>query len=697
MADEKNKFLLLSIILLSLSSIILCAEDTITFNKRGCLFIDRIEENQNIISFDYNEGYYRAIHSNYGYWVTDAVKMKFLGDSSKDIFMKCYIGADEEYRTNISPTLLHFYIPCTVEKDSILNEGTYCIEIVKTLIGDINSANFCSDSLTFEVQKSNSVPILNITGFSNDQIGCVKPLGIVTLSANVSNQISKYQDFSKIGIGLSNTEEVIDDIPLDCKIEGQKKVGTNDTITCEIPYSVKQGYYSIFYSPDFVESFDCPANIINKFNSLNFNDTIKKLQIFDGNYQNMETSLINITFENSSKTPGLFNLTFSIDFLITYDYVSFDNFTNKDIKIKLCDKNGELIDTTCNFIKSDNFNYIFYLICIPKSLEKYKSYSLVITENIVIGSVQNQVLCIYEGNQIYKSIVIPAVEYDFLVAFDEDNSPYFDCNLNENGYYLNKISRFRDFCYYCGHNCTTCKGSDFCTKCYGGFSLDVSNKCVPTKDKIDFDKFRDIEEFIPHNNLCWDSLPWNQFFCLKVNYTINEGENYSIKSEQYNDEIFALSDSTSYSLNCNIDVNPSYDWNFKPQFGSCKEIKYVSNTISAAYENEVIKVTNIGYIEDPYIIYVCPEINSEYSDCHRILSCKEFSHDPIFEESIYRCQKRIDCKETKCKTFKSIMTYSHCGEKIYGSFEYEYCPNNYNYSSRSLRNLSILLILLFMF
>jgi hypothetical protein len=166
-----------------------------------------------MLSFVYREGYYRAIHASYGYWVSNSVKMKLLGDS-KEIFLNCYISL--KYAEKYNYNLLEYHIPCTLTKNNIQNlkEGTYCLEIVKKLIGDITSADFCIDTLTFKVNKKNSLPNLQIVSFSNDQFGCViKNLGEqITLIATVQNTMSISQDFDNLGIGISNTEVPIDDI-----------------------------------------------------------------------------------------------------------------------------------------------------------------------------------------------------------------------------------------------------------------------------------------------------------------------------------------------------------------------------------------------------------------------------------------------------------------------------------------------------
>ena len=148
-----KEFWKFSILFLYLFSYILCIEDSISLNQVGCIFIENIDPNYEMLSFVYREGYYRAIHASYGYWVSNSVKMKLLGDSKKEIFLNCYISL--KYAELYNYNLLEYHIPCTLTKNNIQNlkEGTYCLEIVKKLIGDITSADFCIDTLTFKVNK----------------------------------------------------------------------------------------------------------------------------------------------------------------------------------------------------------------------------------------------------------------------------------------------------------------------------------------------------------------------------------------------------------------------------------------------------------------------------------------------------------------------------------------------------------------
>ena len=106
-----------SILFLYLFSYILCIKDSISLNKVGCIFIENINPNYEMLSFVYREGYYRAIHATYGNWVSKSVKMKLLGDSNKDIFLNCYISLN--YAELYNYNLLEYHIPCTLTKNNI--------------------------------------------------------------------------------------------------------------------------------------------------------------------------------------------------------------------------------------------------------------------------------------------------------------------------------------------------------------------------------------------------------------------------------------------------------------------------------------------------------------------------------------------------------------------------------------------------
>ena len=739
MATLRKKFILSLILFTAVFSPIYCDDDSITFNKRDCLLIDQTKPNDIIISFDYSEGHYRAIHASYNYWVNDAVKLKYLGDSSKDIIMKCYIGTN--YQTSISSSLLHYYIPCTLDNPGVINEGTYCVQIVKKLIGDISSEDYCIDSLAFKAIKTTNIPGLTVIGFSSEQSGCVRPGETVTLLATVQNMMSITQDFKNIGIFLANTETVVDNIPLQCKIEGQKSVGSGDKIICKIPDYISEGYYSILYSSDSLESQECPVNVINEFNSLNFNGQLKKLHIFQGgNNAIIPLWLRNISFPNQTEFPGLFNLTLSFNDIQNIDYYHFDNMVKKDIGIKLCDKSVQLIDTKCDFVKSDDSKSTFYLLCIPESFEIDTEYSLVILEDIIIGYDSSNALCTYDENTIYKNIIIYSAEYDFLIIFDENNSPYLDCNLNINGYLKNGIDRIKNHCGNCGSNCIICKNSNICSNCLQGFTLKNSGECEVVKDKISFDKFKEVLSYTPHEESCQDSEYNNQLFSFTFSYVVNKGENLAVESEQYNNVIFGKSQYETFGLKCKIDVNPEYAQSSQKSLGICKEstctvnayvncsfhdsvsngiydiqvnsnndfsnlisrakanyepikIKFIVDKFSADMLNDTIKITYEGYLSKTKAIYACPEIKSDIYDCYQILDCKRLYYDEDSEQTIIECSKEVDYYEDSCQTFRRIMMEDNCGKNINESFSFRYCPDEAS-SFLYLENLYILLVLL---
>ena len=743
MTIYKGSFLSFSFLILSLFSPIYCAADSISLNKRGCFFIDQAKANDIMISFDYNEGYYRAIHASYGYWVNDAVKMRYLGDSSKDFFMRCYIGPN--YQTSLSGGLLNYMIPCTVNDVSVFKEGTFCVEIVKKLIGDITSGDYCTNYYTFKAIKSTNIPGLTVKGFSSDQSGCVQPGETITLLATVKNKMSTFQDYGNIGIGLSNTEVITDDISLQCKIEGQKSVGSTDKIICKIPDYISQGYYSILYSFSLLEGYECPVNSINEFNSLNFNGQIKKLQIFTGNFENIKSTLTNISFENPSSIPGLFNLTFSLNNIQNINYITFDNLVNKDIEIKLCDEFGLLIDTKCDFVKSSNLLSIFYLSCTPQSFQKNTLYSLVILSDKTIGFDTSEVLCTNGESTLYKKVIIPTAEYDFFIIYDYSNKPNLDCNLNDYGFYQNDITKIKNYCGSCGLNCITCSNANVCSKCMEGFSLKNSKECVIIKDKINFDKFDKVEDFIKEEKSCVNEKNKMQLFSFKFTYVITQGENLAIELVEYKNLIFANNDDVRYPLNCIIDINPDYIPSNEPNFGYCKQqictlyafvncsfqekvpngmyeiqsnhnndlgnliskaidefapiqIKYIYNSINAVNFDNSVKVTYKGYLDNSEIVFVCPNITSLYRDCYKLLECEKLSHNENNEENIFKCSKEIYYKEEGCLNFESFMMFDDCRNMINDSFEFQYCYEGYYYNSSScdyLGSLYMLLLVLF--
>ena len=745
MTTKNEKFLSFSILLLYLVSQIYCDPDTLRFNKRGCLFIDQSKRGDTIVSFDFYEGYYRAIHASYNYYVSESVLLKYLGDSSKDIFVSCLISPNN--RELITQSTFHYYIPCTLEFPNHLPEGTYCVELVKSLMGDIDSWDFCSNTLTFKAIKVKSLPTFTVTGFSSDQSGCVHPGETITLLATVSNQVSIIQDYANIGIGLSNTEVVADDIALQCRIEGQKSVGSTDKIICQIPNYVSEGYYSVFYSSDLIGSYECPSSFINEFNSMNFGGQVKKLYIYSGGYnENIESTLMNISFENPSGIPGLFNLTFSLNNIMNSNYFTFENFKSKNTEIKLCDKLRGLIDTKCDFIKSSDSPSIFYLICTPVSFEKDISYSLVILSEITIGSDTSEVLCSYGSYKLYKKIIIPSAEYDFFILYDENNSPYLDCNTNHDGYYYYTVSRVASLCGSCGYNCLMCPTIYTCSQCQEGTVVKNSRECSIIKDKLNYSNFQEATAFYPHKDSCGNTKEDLQLFSLIYPYIITKGENLAIESESYNNAVYATNGNQNYALNCILDVNPKYFDSDEKSFGYCKQpfctlyayvncsfrqqisngdyeikaysnndfgklikeaidqfpnnkITFTYNKLIATIMQDSIKVVYKGKTYRHPEVYLCPNINSQYEECYPLTYCQKTLFED--EETTINCTKTIDnYDESYCQTFTRIMMMDGCGKYINESFEFKFCPasdDDYYDSESASDYLGILFMFLIIF
>ena len=47
-----------------------------------------------------------------------------------------------------------------------------------------------------------------------------------------------------------------------------------------------------------------------------------------------------------------------------------------------------------------------------------------------------------------------------------------------------------------------CENEDSCNKCLDGFTLKNSSECILNIGTINFDKFQDLVNFIPHNDTC---------------------------------------------------------------------------------------------------------------------------------------------------------------------------------------------------
>lgn len=707
--------------------------------------MDKLQNNDIIVAFDYNEGYYRAIHSNYGYWVGTSVKMKYLGDSSQDVMMKCYIGTSVDYRNFITSNTLHFYIPCTLENFSVLREGTYCIEIISKLIGDITKENFCYNDYTFKVLKSTNIPVLTIDRFSEEQIGCIRPGGTLTLLGKVGNKMSVYQSYDYYGIGLSNTEKVEADIPLQCEIEGQKSVGLYDKITCKIPFSTDNGYYTILYLSSLSslsKSNQCPSIYINSFNSLNFNGKIKKLSISSSHDINkIVCTLIDITFGNSASNPAIFDLTFSIEnYNFNTDSLTFDIFNNKDVDIKLCDQSGNVVNTKCTFVKGSNIGVTFYLTCTPDSFQKNTPYSLVFFQDIVLGQNKNSLICTYENTPIYKKIIIPSAEYDFLIIFDNNNSPNFDCNYNRYGFIQNKLTKINDKCGWCKEKCILCKGVN-CLKCIEGYTLSRFSQCELMKDKINYERFDIILNYYPYEHSCYNNKGKN-LFSFKISYNVWEGENIAIETEKYLNRIYAKNQKGNmYGLNCTVEVNPDYNSFREQNYGYCKnsfcnlisyvncsfqetniangiydisinsnndfanlvnrakerfspiKIRYISKQLSVVSNTDNIIIAFQGQAPYNGKIYICEENNSTPGQCY-ILNKINRIYDEDDDETKIECSNEISLYDKGCKSFTNIMMENECGNYIRGDIYLVKCNNISRYLSLGLLYFILIMLLI---
>ena len=721
-----KKILNISILFLYLFSFSFCEPDILRFNKVGCVYLDKIREGDEILSFEYTEGYYRAIHTSYTYKSTQSVLLKYLGDSSRDVFMVCVISPSYSQIADPSHSTLKYHIPCSLAREQIrkLNEGTYCIQIVKTLIGDINSADFCTNSLTFNIINSSNIPNLNVIGFSNEQNVCLnKYNSIITLLATVKNSMSIREDYRNLGIGLSNTKVVMDKIILNCKIGGDIDVNSNDKIICEIPSSIPEGIYSVFYSKQLLESNQCPINLISEFNSINFQGDIQRLYILDSFINDKEATLIDINFNEPSFVPGQFNLTFFYD-NIDENKIIYDNINNQDIGIKLIDYYKNIIDTTCNIIISDNKS-IFYLICKAINYKDNVRYSLLIMNDIKIGIDQNEIICSVDKNTVYPKIKIRNNEYDFLIIF-ESVSSYLDCHQRAEGfYYYSDIKRIRNVCGSCGSNCVSCLNENTCNRCWEGFVLD-GNECLLVVDKIYYERFQEFYYFISYEKNC---NPNKQLFSLVFNYIIYEGDNYAVDSINNINNVFAKNNNNTFRLNCSIEVNPTYIESEK-YYGYCKNetcnlLAYINcffyeQSASGEYEIEENSSSNIGKlinkaqiylnkIEFTYreykiqsvinennievlysgsklsykTVFVCPKNFTNIANCNYLKNCEISFYNETSYETLYNCSKEISIPlyNKGCEEFDYILMKDDCDNYINNSINFQYCSNDDSYDN----------------
>ena len=292
-------------------------------------------------------------------------------------------------------------------------------------------------------------------------------------------------------------------------------------------------------------------------------------------------------------------------------------------------------------------------------------------------------------------------------------------------------------CDSCDTNCLRCFDSTVCYKCVDGFTLNELNKCELIKDKINFDKFKELEEYNPNEEPCDDSENEKQLFSFKFSYVITKGENLAIESEEYNNIIFGITGEERYGLNCLIDVTPNfllnkdfsrictqsictlmayincsfnenvpdgiYDFqvNQNSDFGNliyrAKEefapiqINFVDNKIIGNLLDDKIKVIYKGNYSPNEKLYLCPNINSNISDCYEINDCAFKSNNVSNDETVFECAKNINYFENGCINFERIMMKDYCGKYINESFSYKYCANS---SKIIFINLYIILIIL---
>ena len=737
------KILIALIQFLYLFSLIQCASDTITFQKRGCLYLDQINTNSIIIEFIYKEGYYRAIHASYTYTKSKAVTLKYLGDSSKNVYLNCVISPN--YITTIG-SLYQYYIPCTFEKINEVNEGTYCVEITGNLIGDIKGISFCDNSNTFKIIRTTNLPTLSISGFASEQIGCIQIGSEITLLGQVKNKITEYQYYGNIGIGLSNTELVSKNIPLECSIQGGVSINSYAKIICKIPYDISKSTYTVLFSDDLKEGYQCPANVINSFNSLNFKNNPKKLQISDG-ISDLEAKLIKFYFGKTLGSSDLFILKFQISNVADMSSIVFENINKKDIGIKLYDLNRASLITQCSLGDKDSTYFTFNINCNAPNYQKDTSYSLFISDNIKIGYNQAYQICQIDSTIYYRNLVIRPSEFDFFLIFNDENS-YFDCNPKN--YYLQNIN---NLCGACTSGCIECNHVG-CSRCMDGYSK-TSSGCEIMKDNINYDNFYNLEKYIPYNdNNCQTNENGIQLFSLKFSYIVLEGGIVAFKTDKTNNAIYARNTNNNrrYGLYCTVDVNPSYIQSDQ-YYGACKQtncflkayancsfhqgvniengvydvtvdnpnfigklinkakndlntmnIKYYPNKISAKIDSGNIQVLYEGYKSQYSSInfLLCQNSDTEINECYDLDFCDYKNYDINNDQTLYQCQKsyidqeiKLGGKITNCLKFKDVRFENDCRNYLHSTstIDYTYCNYDSNYSIINDINLLMLLFI----
>ena len=559
--------LIIIIIIFSLA----LSQDTITMSKRGCLNLDNIEHRVNeavIVNFTYNEGYSRGVHASYTIIKSSSVKLSYLYDSTKDIFLNCELNP--KYITVLPNKLYQYIIYCYLQDISKINDGTYCVQIVDTLIGDIKSQSFCSDNYKFDIIRTSNLTSLIIQGFPEDQSGCVGFGSEIVLLGNFNGDKIINQDYAFIGIGLSNTEKVSKNIGIKCKIEENISKNSNAKLTCIIPYDISEGFYSVVYSNNLIEENQCPKIDISSFNSSYFKNITKKLYIFEG-VDELEAELVSFDFGINSGSSDLFILKFKVDNSLDMSNLVFDDINKKNIGIVLGAENGIKINTKCNITDKDITQLTFNMNCNAENYEKKVTYFLYFQKNVKIGYNKAEQVCEINSTKFYRNIIIKHSYYDFLITFNDEFS-YLDCDPRNYNFSGSNTKSIQNLCGSCGRGCIKCDNSG-CKKCMDGFLFDGNSGCKVLKNKdINYEQFDFLYKYLPYNSSCWKNPHEQQLFSFIFYYSTLKGEIVAFESEKSIDKIFAKNENNNkqYGLNCTLDINPSFGEREQPS-GICRE------------------------------------------------------------------------------------------------------------------------------
>ena len=742
--------LIIIIIIFSLA----LSQDTITMMKRGCLNLDNIEHRVNeavIVNLTYNEGYSRGVHASYTIIKSSSVKLSYLYDSTKDVFLNCELNP--KYITVLPNKLYQYIIYCYLQDISKVNDGTYCVKIVDTLIGDIKSQSFCSDNYKFDIIRTSNLPSLIIQGFPEDQSGCVGFGSEIVLLGNFNNDKIINQDYAFIGIGLSNTEKVSKNIGIKCKIEENISKNSNAKLTCIIPYDISEGFYSVVYSNNLIEENQCPKIDISSFNSSYFKNITKKLYIFEG-VDELEAELVSFDFGINSGSSDLFILKFKVDNSLDMSNLVFDDINKKNIGIVLGAENGIKINTKCNITDKDITQLTFNMNCNAENYEKNVTYFLYFQKNVKIGYNKAEQVCEINSTKFYRNIIIKHSYYDFLITFNDEFS-YLDCDPRNYNFSGSATKSIQNLCGSCGRGCIKCDNSG-CKKCMDGFLFDGNSGCKVLKNKdINYEQFDFLYKYLPYNSSCWKNPHQQQLFSFIFYYSTLKGEIVAFESEKSIDKIFAKNENNNkqYGLNCTLDINPSFgEWG--QHSGICREaycsflaylncsfhqevpdgiyeilentntlfgklindakdylylktinIKYYRNKISANINEQYVQIFYEGYLSylSKLKFLFCQNSLSNIEDCYE---SKDFwvvqNYDKEKDQSLIQCLKfyiNEDIKKGKkiknCITFKDIRWLDSCGKYSHAQLDYTYC-NKENYEKKNDINLLMILFIWFL-